>query len=299
MALFVLWGVLTVIFVIVRVVPGDPALIQLGPSATKTELEAYREVLGLNDPMLIQYWDFLRHAVLLDFGDSFRLGGEAMAHVTQRLPYSLLLAAGALIIGLLISFPLGIIAAMRPGSLLDRAVTTSSLVVQGLPTFWVGIMLILLMSRTWQILPSGGAGTLEQLLMPAVTLSLPLVGVLIRLVRNGLLEVLREGYIQTARSKGLAERIVVSVHGVRNMLIPVITVVGLQFGVLLGGAVVVEIVFSWPGVGRLLIDSISNRDYPVVEASIMVMATAFVLLNLVVDLLYGVLDPRIRVGESQ
>lgn len=298
MTLFVLWGVITVIFVVVRVVPGDPALTQLGPSATEAQLEQFRVALGLDQPLIVQYFDFARGAVMLDFGDSFRLGGQAMGHVADRLPYSLMLAGAALLMAIAVGIPLGVASAMRPGGLLDRFVSTSSLVVQGLPTFWVGIMLILVFARILNLLPSGGASSVQHVVLPAVTLALPLIGVIIRLVRSGLLEVMREGYIQTARSKGIPERVVVAAHGLRNMMIPVVTVLGLQFGSLLGGAVVVEMVFSWPGLGRLLIDAISFRDYPVVQAAVAVMATVFVLLNLLVDLTYGVLDPRVRIGAQ-
>jgi len=296
MTLFVLWGVISVIFVVVRVVPGDPALVQLGPTATEAQLNAFRAQLGLDAPLISQYLQFAKDAVLLDFGESFRLGGAAMAHVLERLPFSLELAGAAMALAILAGFPLGIFAARYPGRLVDRIASMLSLAVQGLPTFWVGIMLILVFARIMKVVPSGGTGTWLHLVLPAVTLALPLIGVIVRLVRNGLLEEMREGYVQTARSKGLAERIVIRAHVVRNMLIPVVTVLGLQFGVLLGGAVVVEMVFSWPGIGRLLIDSISNRDYPVVQASVAVMATVFVVLNLAVDLLYGILDPRIRLG---
>jgi len=296
MTLFVLWGVVTVIFIVVRIVPGDPALTQLGPTATAVELDAFRERFGLNEPLLAQYFAFLRGAVVLDFGDSFRLGGDSMGHVLQRLPLSLALAGTAMALALAVSLPLGILSAMKPGGFIDRIASTSSLIVQGLPTFWVGIMLILLFARTLNVMPSGGAESWRHIVLPAIALGLPLIGVIVRLVRSGLLETLREGYIQTARSKGLSEGVVISVHGLRNMLIPVVTVLGLQFGVLLGGAVVVEMVFSWPGLGRLLIDAIGNRDYPVVQAAVATMAAVFVGLNLAVDLLYGVLDPRIQVG---
>lgn len=299
MTAFVLWGVLTVIFVVVRIVPGDPALTQLGPTASEAELEAFRERFGLNQPLLTQYLDFMARAAVYDFGSSFRLGGPAMAHVLDRLPMSLLLAGVAMLVALLVSFPLGVRAALRPGGWADRIASVASLTIQGLPTFWVGIMLILVFARVFRLLPSGGGGDWQHVILPAVTLSLPLIGVIVRLVRSGLLEVMREGYIQTARSKGLADRIVVGAHGLRNVLIPVVTVLGLQFGVLIGGSVVVEMVFSWPGIGRLLIEAIGNRDYPVVQASVAVMAMIFVALNLIVDLLYGVLDPRIRQGAAR
>lgn len=299
MTVFVLWGVLTVIFLVVRVVPGDPALTQLGPTASEEELTAFRERFGLNEPVFVQYLDFLRNAVVLDFGDSFRLGGPAIEHVMDRLPASLILAGTAMLIALVVSFPLGVRAALNPGGWADRISSVASLTIQGLPTFWVGIMLILIFARLLNVLPSGGGGSWQHVILPAVTMSLPLIGVIIRLVRSGLLEVMREGYIQTARSKGVGERVVVGVHGLRNVLIPVVTVLGLQFGVLIGGSVVVEMVFSWPGIGRLLIEAIGNRDYPVVQAAVAVMAMVFVALNLIVDLLYGVLDPRIRQGASR
>ncbi len=299
MTVFVLWGVLTVIFLVVRVVPGDPALTQLGPTASEDELAAFRARFGLDQPLLAQYASFLAKAVVFDFGDSFRLGGSAVSHVLDRLPMSLVLAGAAMLIALVVSFPLGVRAALRPGGWADRISSVASLTIQGLPTFWVGIMLILIFARTLQVLPSGGAGGWQNLILPAVTMSLPLIGVIVRLVRSGLLEVMREGYIQTARSKGLAERVVIARHGLRNVLIPVVTVLGLQFGVLIGGSVVVEMVFSWPGIGRLLIEAIGQRDYPVIQASVAAMALIFVTLNLVVDLLYGVLDPRIRQGGSK
>jgi len=199
-----------------------------------------------------------------------------------------------MLISLAVSFPLGMAASRRPGSRMDRAISLLSISGQSLPSFWVGVMLILLFSRTLGLFPSGGAGSLLHLVLPAVTLSAPLTGLLTRLVRSGLLEVAHEPYLQTARAKGLTERSVLWHHALPNMLIPVITVAGLQFGKLLGGAVVVEVVFAWPGIGQLLVDSIQNRDYAVVQAATFVIAAIFLILNLAVDLSYPWLDPRTR-----
>lgn len=298
-AVFVMWGAVTVIFIIMRLVPGDPVTVLLGPTATLEQIAAAQARLGLDEPLLRQYWLFLLSVVQLDFGDSLRLGGNAMDIVFSRLPATIRLAIVAMTLTLVVSFPLGIAAALRPRGVLDRIISTLSLAGQSIPNFWIGIMLILLMARTLRILPSGGDLSWRHYILPAITLALPFLSVLVRLIRSGLLEVMHEGYIQTARSKGFFERVVVFRHGVRNMLIPVVTVAGLQLGSLLGGTVIVETVFAWPGVGRLLVDSISNRDYAVVQATIFLIAGSFVLVNLVVDVLYGYLDPRVRVGEAR
>lgn len=294
-SLFVMWGAVTVIFLVVRVVPGDPVTIMLGPTATSEQIAAAQERLGLTDSLPAQYLTYLQAVLRLDFGDSFRLGGSAFGHVLNRVPATFRLAAVSMVLVVVISFPLGVAAALRPGRILDRAITLFSLVGQSLPTFWVGIVLILVLSRNLQFFPSAGDGTWRHLILPSVTLALPFVSMMVRLIRGGLLEVMHEGYIQTARSKGLGERLVVWVHAVRNMLIPVVTVAGLQFGHLLGGAVIVETVFAWPGIGRLLVDAISNRDYTLVQGTIFLIAGIFVLLNLLVDIVYGFLDPRVRV----
>ena len=189
---------------------------------------------------------------------------------------------------------MGIAAAIRSGTVVDRSISIVSLFGQSTPNFWLGIMLILVFARGLQILPSGGADTWQHIVLPAITLALPLVGILTRLIRSGLLDVLREDYIRTARAKGLAAWTVMVRHALLNMLIPVVTVLGLQLGILLGGTVIVESVFAWPGVGRLLVEAIGNRDYPLVQAAILVITAAFVFINLLVDLSYGYLDPRIR-----
>jgi peptide/nickel transport system permease protein len=296
--LFVIWGAVTITFLIVRLVPGDPAALLVGPSATKTQLQAVRAQLGLDDPFFVQYVRYLADVVRLDFGESYRLGGSAMGHVVARLPATVILAVAAMMITLAVSFPLGITAARRPQGLIDRLISTASLVGQSLPPFWVGIMLILIFAGFLQVLPASGAGSLQSLVLPAVALSLPFVGWLARLIRSGLLEELGGEYVRTARAKGLSERVVFYVHVLRNALVPVVTAAGLVMGAFIGGAVIIEVVFAWPGIGRLLVDSINFRDYSVVQAAVIVLAVVYVFLNLVVDILYSYLDPRIRTGGA-
>jgi ABC-type dipeptide/oligopeptide/nickel transport system permease component len=295
-SLFVLWGAVTIIFVVLRLVPGDPAYIMLGPDADQAQVDALRAQLGLDHSLIQQYATYLVNVVHLDFGQSFRLDADSMSLVLQRLPATMQLATTALLLSLLIGLPLGVIAALRAHSWVDRSISVFSLMGQSTPSFWLGIVLILVFARGLKVLPSAGSGTWSHLVLPTITLALPFLAILVRLTRSGLLEVVHEGYVQTARAKGLGEGIVILVHALRNALIPIVTVVGLQFGALLGGTVIVETVFAWPGVGRLLIDSIGRRDYGVVQASILLVATIFVLINLFVDLLYGFLDPRVRLA---
>jgi peptide/nickel transport system permease protein len=280
------------------VVPGDPATLMLGTTATEEQIRALREELGLNEPLVVQYGRYLADVVRLDFGESFMLGGSALGHVLDRLPATLLLAAAALVVALAISFPLGIAAAKNPQGFIDKLISASSLTGQALPEFWVGIMLILLFARYLEILPSAGSGSWQHLILPAFALALPFIGWLTRLVRGGLLEELREDYVQTARAKGLSERVIFYVHVLRNALVPVVTVIGLLVGEFVGSAVIVEVVFAWPGVGRLMVDSINFRDYAVVEVAIAMITAVYVFLNLAVDVLYGFLDPRIRMEEQ-
>lgn len=298
-ALFVIWGALTIIFVVMRFVPGDPATAMLGPTATQAQIEATRARLGLDDPILLQYLRYIARAFQLDFGDSYRLGGAAMSHVLERLPATLLLALSSTTFAVFVGFPTGVLAALHPGTLIDRLVSRVSLVGQALPTFWTGIMLILVFARILEFLPSAGATSWRHLIMPTVALGLPFLSIIVRLARSGLLDVMHEDYVQVARSKGLRERRVIYLHAVRNMLLPVVTVVGLQLGTLVGGAVIVETVFAWPGVGRLLIDAIQNRDFPIVQAATALIAAVFVVMNLVVDVTYTWLDPRVRLAGEE
>ena len=293
-AVFVVWGALSLIFVILRLVPGDPAVIYVGPTATAEQVQAARVRFGLDEPLPLQYLRFLTAAVRLDFGTSHRLSRTASGLVIERLPTSVKLALSSTVLAVGLGLPLGVMAAVRRGTAVDRLITRASLVGQSLPQFWVGLMLILVFARGLQWLPSGGVGGWRHLLLPTVSLALPFLSMVVRLSRSGLLDVLSQEYVRVARSKGLSERVVLYKHAVRNMLLPLVTVVGLQIATLIGGAVIVETVFAWPGVGRLLIDAVRNRDYPVIQAATAVIALVFVVLNMFVDVLYSLLDPRVR-----
>jgi len=296
-SLFVLWGAVSIVFIVLRLVPSNPVVMQLGADSTDEQRAALAAEMGLDQPVIVQYWNFLVDAVQLDFGSSYRLQQDALPLVLERLPATLELAGAALILALLVGIPLGMIAALNVNRMPDRIVSTLSLTGQSLPPFWIGIVLILVFARFFNVLPSGGTGSILHIVLPAFTLAFPFLAILTRMTRNGLLEVLGEGYIQTARSKGLKERIVIAPHAIRNALIPLITVVGVQFGILLAGSVVVETVFSWPGIGRKLIDAINMRDYDLVQAAVLVIAIGFVAINLIVDLLYVYLDPRVRITK--
>lgn len=297
LAVFVLWGVVTVVFVIVRLVPADPAVLVAGMDATPEQIAAIRRQMGLDQPLIIQYLDYLTGAVTGDFGISYTQRAPAMGLVLDVLPNTALLAFLGCALAIVVSFPLGLLAALRVNHLPDRVVTTLSLLTQSLPGFWVGVVLMLIFSQRLKLLPSAGLASPAALVLPVVTVALPFIAILTRMTRSGLLEVMGEGYIATARAKGLSERIVVFIHATRNATIPVVTLLGLQFGALLGGAVVTETVFSFPGVGKLLVSSILARDYNLVQACVVVIASAFVVVNLVVDLLYGYLDPRVRLAK--
>lgn len=293
-SLFVIWGAVTIIFLVVRVVSGDPARLILGTSATDAQVADLRHSLGLDQTIFAQYIQYIFDIIRLDFGESYRLGGSAIGVVIERLPYTFSLAIGALIFSIIISFPLGIMAAKKPNGIRDKLISLLSLLGQSLPTFWVGIMLLLIFARNLNILPSAGASTLAHYILPSIVLALPFLGMLVRLIRSGFLEQLNEGYVQTARSKGLNDRIIYYVHVLRNVLVPVVTMLGLLMGLFIGSAVIIEVVFSWPGIGQLLVQSILSRDYPVVQATVAIIASFYVFINLTVDILYAYIDPRIR-----
>lgn len=292
-AVLLLFGAVTIVFLVLRVIPGDPAALILGSQATPDQLAAKRDELGLSDPLLAQYVRHLGEVVRLDFGESWRLGEDAFAAVLSRLPATITLAGCALALTLALGFPLGLHAARHKGKLVDRAVSYFSLTGQALPAFWVGIMLVLIFSRTLNLLPATADGSMLGLVLPAFTLALPFLGWLARLVRNGTLEELGKDYVRTARSKGLTERVVFNIHVLRNTLTPVVTVLGLILGTFIADAVIIEQVFAWPGIGSLMIESIQQRDYAVAEAAIILIAVFYVGINVVVDLLYFALDPRV------
>jgi peptide/nickel transport system permease protein len=286
-------GVVTLVFVALRL-SGDPASTMLPGDASVDELRALRHTLGLDQPLATQYVSFLWSAVRGDFGESFRHQQPAFGLVLERLPATLELAFAALLLAVVVALPLGILAALHRGRLLDVVAMGLAVVGQATPYFWMGIMLILVVSVELGWLPTSGRGGWQRLILPAITLGTHFAAVLARLTRTSMLEVLGQNFVTTARAKGLAERRVILAHALKNAAVPVVTLIGLQFGTLLGGAVVTETIFAWPGVGRLAVQSVFVRDYPVVQAGVLVLALAFVAINLLVDLLYGVLDPRIR-----
>ena len=292
-SILVLFGVSVVVFGILHLT-GDPALLLLPPDASADDIAKLREALGFNDPLPVQYLRFLRGALRGNFGDSLRHGEPAMGLVLERLPATFELAGAGLSIALCLAIPAGILSAVRRNTLLDYVSTVVALLGQAMPTFWLGIMLILVFSVQLGWLPSSGRGGFVHLILPAATLGLFTTARITRLTRSGMLEVLGQDYIRTARAKGVGEPPVVWKHALRNASIPIITIVGIELGTLLGGSVITETIFAWPGVGRLSVQAISNRDYPVVQAAVFLLASTFVLLNFVVDMLYTFLDPRIR-----
>jgi len=292
-SLVVLFGVSFVVFAILHLT-GDPALVLLPPEASAEDVRRFREAMGFNDPFLVQYGRFLKGALQGDFGQSIRHGESAFGLVVERLPATFELAGAALLLALCLSIPAGIVSAVRRNSAVDYVATVVALFGQSLPTFWLGIMLILLFSVQLQLLPSSGRGSLEHLVLPAVTLGLFTTARITRLTRSGMLEVLGQDYIRTARAKGVSDPPVVWKHALKNAAIPIVTIVGIELGTLLGGSVITETIFAWPGVGRLSVQAIANRDYPVVQAAVFLLASTFVVVNLAVDVVYTYLDPRIR-----
>jgi peptide/nickel transport system permease protein len=293
-AVFVVFGVTTAVFVVLRLLPADPVYVLAGPTATVEEVDALRRALGFDQPIYVQYAIFLRQVLVGDLGRSvYQNNVPALDLVLERMPATLELVVPSLVLAVLAAFTLGAIAAQRPGSWLDDLLSAIALAGQSAPSFWIGPVLIIVFARELGWLPTSGRGGFAELIMPVVTMSLPLFAVSMRLVRSGVIETLNRDFVRTARAKGLREGAVLRRHVYPNMLIPVITFIGLQLGHLLSGSVIVETVFAWPGVGRLLVESITNRDYSVVQASVIVFAGLFILVNLLVDLLYGVIDPRV------
>jgi len=285
-------GILVITFLLTRL-SGDPTDLLLPPNATDEARAAFRAVNGLDQPLWVQFVKFARNAIIGDFGASLRFGQPAMDLVIERLPATAELAAATMAIALLIGIPAGVIAAVRRGSTADTSIRLVMLLGQAVPSFFLGVLAIIIFAVWLRWLPTGGRGSLAQLILPATTLAFNLVALIARVTRSCMLDVLKQDYVRTARAKGVWESKVVWLHALRNAFIPVLTVIGLQVGLLLGGVVVTETIFSWPGVGRLAIQAIYARDFPVVQAVVFVFAVIFVLVNLVVDLLYAALDPRI------
>jgi peptide/nickel transport system permease protein len=293
-----------VVFGLVHLTPGDPAAVILGDRATPEDIARLRTQLGLNDPLPVQFVRWFSNVLRLDFGESIFLGEPVTQALLNRVQPTVLLTLYALSIQVLIGIPAGVLAAVRYNSPLDRALTVMAISGSAIPTFFLGILLILIFAVRLRWLPSGGyvpfgedpAAHFKGMLLPAFALGFSAAGLLARLVRSSMLDVLREDYVRTAFAKGLPEQLVILRHALRNALIPALTVIGISIGALLGGAVVTETVFTIPGMGRLVVQSIARRDYPVIQGAIVAIAMTYVLVNLIVDVLYVYIDPRVRLG---
>jgi ABC-type dipeptide/oligopeptide/nickel transport system permease component len=293
-SIIVLIGTSVLVFVLLRVVPSDPVDL-LSPPGTSEKVKAeQREALGLNRPLVLQYFSFAGSALTGQFGRSFRANRPALDMVVQALPYTIVLATFALAVAVAIGIPLGVLAALRRGTFIDRGTMILSVLGQSIPNFWLGILLILIFAVRLHVLPTSGAGGFSHLILPGLTLASYNISLVARLTRSSMLDVLHQDYVRTARAKGLSAGVVLRRHAIRNALIPIVTVIGLQFGTLLGGAVIVEAVFAWPGIGLLVVNAIQWRDYPIVQATVLFSAAIFIVLNLVLDVAYVWIDPRVR-----
>ena len=293
------------VFSMVHLAPGDPVALMLRQTEQTVgteEIARLRHELGLDDPLLVQYGRFLWRALHGDLGKSLFTGQDVFETLVQRMPATIILALSSMLVSTVVAVPVGVVSATRQYSLFDHVALAGALLGVSMPSFWLGLMLILLFSLRLGILPSAGMAQLKDglipflrhLILPSVTLGLGMAALITRLTRSSMLEVVRQDYIRTARAKGLAERTVIYKHALKNALIPVVTVMGLQFGGLLGGAVIVETIFGWPGMGRQAVASIMRRDFPMIQGNVLLMCTLFVLVNLLVDISYTFLDPRIR-----
>lgn len=291
--LVVVFVVVSLVFLLLRFT-GDPVQLLLPADATQTQVDDFRERLGLDQPWHVQYWRFLLSVVQGDIGESYYYDQSALSLVIERLPASLQLLIGATLASLIFAVPLGVIAAVKRGGWADRAILSGSLLGISAPSFLVAILLILLFSVQLQWLPSSGRGSISHLILPSVSLALLRIAIGVRFIRSGMLDTLQSEFVRTARAKGLSEPVVLIHHALRNTLIPFVTITGLQMGAVLGGAIVIERIFAWPGVGRLLLNSLERLDYPVIIAYALVVAVAFSVINFLVDIIYFMLDPRVR-----
>jgi len=298
-ALFVVLGVSCLVFLLIHLVPGDPVEMMLGESARPADREALRAALGLDLPVLTQLGNYLWGLLQFDLGQSIHYRLPIAELLAQRIPATAQLAVVSIFIAIVIAIPLGAIAAVKKGTRWDHIAMSFSLFGVSIPNFWMGPLLIMFFSLWMGLLPVSGNEGFSSLILPAVTLGTSMAAILARMVRSTLLEVLGEDYIRTARAKGLSETQVIWRHGLRNAMLPVITLVGLQLGTLLGGAVITETIFSWPGVGQLTIEAIQRRDYPVVQACVLLISLSYVVVNVLTDIVYAIIDPRIRLGEGE
>ncbi len=294
LSLITLFGVSVLIFLMLRVLPGDPARVLAGLNASEEDVARIRDQLGLDDSLLVQYWQFISGVVTGDLGQSARTSRPVSTEIALRLPATLILAVTATLIGSVVGITAGVLAAVRRNTVVDHVVSGVAMMGVSMPVYWLGLLLILLFAVTLGWLPAAGSGEPLSIVLPAVTLAAFSTALVSRMTRASMLEVLGQDYMRTAEAKGAPPLTVIVKHGLRNAFIPVLTVISLQFGALLGGAVLTETVFGWPGIGRLLVDSIGARDFAVVQGIVLVYAAVFILLNVVVDVLYVVVDPRIR-----
>lgn len=292
--ILVVFLALTAVFFLIRL-SGDPTALFLPPDTSRAQIEEYREILGFNRPLYVQYGEFISNAVQGDFGKSLRTGENALELVLTRLPATFQLAFSALIISLLVAIPLGVLAAYKQNSIFDRIAVGATVIGQAIPSFWFGLLLIYVFAVSISILPSGGGGSMIHLILPSLTLATYSIARFTRFTRSTMLDVLRKDYIRTAKASGASTIRLVLKYALKNSLIPIITLVALDLGTLLGGAVVVEMVFAWPGVGRLLMQSLLNRDFPIVLAGVFIIALIYAVINFIADILYAYVNPQIRV----
>jgi ABC-type dipeptide/oligopeptide/nickel transport system permease component len=283
-----------IVFTLIHLTPGDPVRSYLGEEATPQAVEALRHQLGLDQPLPVQYLEYLGSLARLDLGASAHFGTPVTGEIASRLPYTAELAVAALAMAVVLGVLGGVVAALRRNTVVDLAISAVSVLGISMPTYWLGLMLIVVFAVQLRLLPAAGADSPAGIVLPAITLGLLSVGLIARMTRSSLLEVLAQDYVRTARAKGVPPARVVLAHALRNALVPILTAIGLQLGALLGGAVLTESVFGWPGVGRLLLDSIFSRDYPMVQGLVLLFAVTYIVVNLLVDLLYAVVDPRVR-----
>ena len=288
------FGVVTLVFLVIHFIPGDPVEIMLGETASQTDKAKLRADLGLDLPIFTQYLGFLSNLFQGNLGTSFHFRQPAFELIMKRLPATIELSLGALAVALIISIPLGIFSAVKQYSYVDQGSLFLALIGVSMPNFWLGPILIIVFSIHLGWLPVSGRGDIYNLILPAITLGASMAAILTRMIRSSLLDTLKEEYIKTARAKGLPEPIILFKHALRNALLPVVTILGLQFGSLLAGSIITETIFSWPGIGRLTIQAIVSRDYPLVQACVMVVALGYVFINLLTDLMYAWIDPRIK-----
>lgn len=294
LAVPVLLGVATLVFSLIHLVPGDPAQAMLGDGAAPQDVAELRKSLGLDQPLMTQYVTFLRHAITGDLGQSFRTGQPVTAMIAERVPATAELAIAAMVVAVILAIPLGVVAAVWRGTAIDYGAMTFALLGVSIPNFWLGPLLAIVFAVELGWLPVSGRGSLANLVLPAISLGLALAAILARMTRASLLDELNELYVRAARARGVSRAAAVTSHALRNSFVPLLTIIALQFGAVLTGAVITETIFAWPGIGRLLIQSIGFRDYPMVQGCILLIAVTYVTVNLLTDLMYGVLDPRIR-----